>query len=497
MNMKRKIDGIIFTGMSDINSIARPAGAVRVRTWLSQNNYDIEIIDYLIHFSELELEILCKNFIKPETIFVGISLTFLVWEGAFNNVNILLKHIKENYPHVKTIFGGSESDLSNLYMKYVDNIIWGYAEDAILHYLDFLTGKRSDNLNWIPYKESLLIDAEADYKSDSSDLTIKWLKDDLLETNYLPIEISRGCIFRCKFCQYPLLGKKKTDYIRYENNLAEEFRYNWEQWGITNYSFQDDTFNDNIVKLEKVANAIAKSGINITYSAFLRADLLAALPETIPMLIETGIIAANFGIESLNIETKKIIGKGHDNEKQFEAIRNLKKQKNIYTFTGMIVGLPRETIESVENSQQWFFEQNREVFNMWQWWPLGIRAHSITRKSEFDKNYIKYGYNILESEKFFSLWKNKYMDCFIAGDLAKKFNQEIKEKLRDDNSIISHWHQRGTTGMFEPAELVGLGFTIEEILNDKIDHNLFNSVTKKLKNSIQNYKILKLQTIKK
>jgi radical SAM superfamily enzyme YgiQ (UPF0313 family) len=290
------------------------------------------------------------------------------------------------------------------------------------------------------------------------------------------------------------LGKKKSDYIRYEDNLVDEFKYNWEQWGITNYSFQDDTFNDNIIKLEKVANAIAKSGVKVTYSAFLRADLLSSFPETIPMLAETGLIAANFGIESLNIETKKIIGKGVDNEKQFDAIRKLKKIKTIYTFTGMIVGLPRESIESIKKSQQWFKDQNNEVFDMWQWWPLGIRINATTRKSDFDKNYKRWGYDILDIESFYSIWKNEYMTFFMALDIAKELNKEIRD-IRNNDNIVSHWHDLGTTGMFEPAELVGLGITIDEIVYKKVNKDFFEKSMKKIRNSIEDYKILKLNRL--
>jgi radical SAM superfamily enzyme YgiQ (UPF0313 family) len=34
----------------------------------------------------------------------------------------------------------------------------------------------------------------------------------------LPIEIARGCIFKCKFCSYPLNGKQNLDF-RYFSSM--------------------------------------------------------------------------------------------------------------------------------------------------------------------------------------------------------------------------------------------------------------------------------------
>ena len=53
--------------------------------------------------------------------------------------------------------------------------------------------------------------------------------DDLVFQNeVLPFTVSRGCRFKCKFCRYPLLGRKVTDkYIRREESLYREFKWNY------------------------------------------------------------------------------------------------------------------------------------------------------------------------------------------------------------------------------------------------------------------------------
>ena len=92
--------GIVFTGMERTRTISRPAGAARLRTFLEPHGYNIEVIDYFGNFTEDELETLCARFIGPKTLFVGISITFVY---AFDKINHLFNHIKEKYPHVKTL----------------------------------------------------------------------------------------------------------------------------------------------------------------------------------------------------------------------------------------------------------------------------------------------------------------------------------------------------------------------------------------------------------
>ena len=481
--------GIIFTGMERTRTISRPAGAARLRTFLEQHNFDIEVIDYFGNFTQDELVALCEKWIGPKTLFVGISITFVY---AFDKINHLFNHIKEKYPHVKTLIGGNETPISGVDLKKVDRIFWGYAEEAVLHYLKFLTKKRLDDLKWVPYRDTFSINAEMAYKNDDSDLSIKWLESDLIKNNFLPIEISRGCIFRCRFCAFPLLGKKKNDYIRHVDNLADELRRNYEMFGVNNYWFNDDTFNDNVVKLEYVADAIARSGVKITYTAFLRADLIERFPETIPMLADTGLVAATFGLESLHPEAKKAIGKGLDNERQFEAIRQLKKYKPIYTYTGMICGLPGEPLSSVYKSQQMLLDQKFEVFDNWDWWPLLIRKGSISRLSEFEKEYEKWGYtemlpgeynisNFDDDPKYHNddsgilIWKNKYLNYFTARAVTNGLNHETEaHRIAAGKSIYGN-ADKGVSVNHDVYELVGLGVDVKDIISGKFDKTLLNN----------------------
>lgn len=497
--------GIIFTGMERTRTISRPAGAARMRTFLERHGYNIEVVDYFADFTKQELEQVCAKFIGPKTLFVGISITFLY---DFDKMNHLFSHIKEKYPHVKTLIGGNESPMVGLDFTKVDNIFWGYSEQAVLHYVKFLSKKLLNDLPWVPYRGTKSIDAERLYNNDTDDLSIKWLETDGIKKNFLPLEISRGCIFRCRFCAFPLLGKKKNDYIRKVDNLADEIRRNYEVFGVNNYWFNDDTFNDNVVKLDYVAEAIAKSGVKITYTAFLRADLIERFPETIPMLCDTGLVAGTFGLETFHPEAKKAIGKGLDNERQFEAIRQLKRYKPVYTYTGMICGLPGEPISSVLKSQQTLIDQNFEVFDNWDWWPLLIRKGSISRLSDFEKEYDKWGYVEVDANEYnnhtdtdlkyatsndgIMIWKNQYTNWFTARAITDALNVETeKHRIKAGKSIYGN-ADKGVSINHDVYELVGFGVDVKDIIAGNFDKKFLSRKLKECDADILEYKNYKL-----
>ena len=47
-------------------------------------------------------------------------------------------------------------------------------------------------------------------------------QDCILPNETLPLEVSRGCIFKCSFCAFPLNGKTKLDYLRSPEYIKNE-----------------------------------------------------------------------------------------------------------------------------------------------------------------------------------------------------------------------------------------------------------------------------------
>ena len=86
------------------------------------------------------------------------------------------------------------------------------------------------------------------------------------QVKILPLEVARGCIFKCNFCSFPLNGKGKGEAIRDFSYIRDELIENYELYGIEDYWLTDDTFNDdNMDKFRDSLTNLTKSGSKVTW----------------------------------------------------------------------------------------------------------------------------------------------------------------------------------------------------------------------------------------
>jgi radical SAM superfamily enzyme YgiQ (UPF0313 family) len=256
-------------------------------------------------------------------------------------------------------------------------------------------------------------------------------QDCILPGEPLPIDISRGCIFACRFCQYPHLGKGKLDYIRGMDYLEKEILHNYENFGTTSYYVLDDTFNDTEFKMQSFYDMTQRLPFKISYYAFLRADLIDRFPNTAYLLKESGLIGAYHGIESMHPEASKLVGKAWSGKrgKEFlpELYHNIWK-KEVTQHLNFIVGITKEPPESINDTVKWFEDNDMHGIKVV---PLGLYGKDSTTSdftvlSEFDKNYEKYGYTFTDDKN----WKNDYWTRESAIKFAARVKQYIDTKSR-------------------------------------------------------------------
>jgi len=468
---------IIFACVSNF-LFQRSIGAYQVAHFLRSNDYSVQVIDFTDYFTEEELISAVNKFLNNDTLVVGISTTFYTekndnWGFADNhedkfeiktlpkNLIYTLGYIKDHFPKIKIVLGGSKSYATKL--DIVDKNIFGYAEQEFLEYLSELKG--SKKIGKLYRQKHFFSIQSLDHKFTSQDC--------ILPGETLPIEISRGCIFKCKFCAFPLNGKTKLDYIRDPEQIKEEMIYNYYKFNTTNYFFSDDTFNDSSEKIENLFNVIKTLPFKIKFTTYLRLDLLYHNKEQILMLKEMGLATAFFGIESLNQKTASSIGKGMNINKTKDFLYNLYNEwdREIPITCSFIIGLPYESIDSVFKTYEWI---RSSPFNS-MFFPLAITDKAYY-KSDFDINYEKYGYTFTpETGK----WHNNFMDFDKALDISNKFNNELMKQ----NDNPSGWFL---------MSLLNNGYDFHEAKNLKIkDLNIKRIMRAKI-NKVNEYKKLLL-----
>lgn len=468
----------------------RSIGAYQVAAHCRKSGISCQVIDFIDLFKIDELEEIISKCIGKETIAIGVSTTFFYnqdTKGKFisadrsfakvipDKLRTLLHKLKQKFGIV--ILGGGANSYGIEGDELFDTIFHGYSEQVVVEYLLGIKGEISKRI-WNKKGNQNIIDGKHG-NFDITALDHNWhQKDCILKEETLPIEISRGCIFKCTFCSYPLNGKKKFDYLRDTELIKEELINNYEKFGTTNYFFADDTFNDSTMKLERLHKIITSLPFKIKFVTYLRLDLLNAHREQINMLKEMGLGSAFFGIETLNHSSGKTIGKGMNPDLVKEFLIELHDNywnKEIPITCSFIIGLPGETLESCRKTFNWLRETPINDL----WFPLFIKQSSHY-KSEFDLNYKDYGYKMDDEGN----WYSETMSYKQALLLAEEFNEIA---LYNEN-VPSSWLLFG---------LLSYGFNISELRNKKIKDIHWPSILLKKFNLFRKYKELLIQEIQK
>jgi radical SAM superfamily enzyme YgiQ (UPF0313 family) len=439
---------ILFTG-STLNHMVRSIGAYQIASRLRYHGYTVQVIDYFPTIfnsrNNLILNIL-NHYVSKDTLWVGFSSTFFdnnisttdakrsnYDEEVFFN-SIRTKEIKELIysinPKCKIVLGGSKAAFLKI-PAFIDYYVEGYADNSVISLTQYLENKNpffqfvlnSDGSRSISNDQTAAL-------FDFSNYEFSWHESDSISiSEALPIEISRGCIFKCAFCTYPLNGKKKLDYIKSPEILLNEFKRNYELFGTTNYIYSDDTHNDSVEKLEMLYDKVySKLNFKISFGSYIRLDLLRAHPHTIDLLKESGLSSCFFGIESLNYDSNKVIGKGMKTENILSTLELLKdKWRDIFKEAGFIVGLPNDSIEGVRN---WLDTITADDFPLDRisLSPLRIHQKSTSIWSNLiEQRPADYGYKFTSSIDWIN---NKGLSRKQASEIVNHYTQYSKSKIK-------------------------------------------------------------------
>lgn len=380
---------------SEHAGVNRGYGAHRIATVLRNNGYKVEVVDYILRWELAEFQHICEQLVGSETLFLGVGGS-LFFDSP--GLNLKLNWFKLKFPHIPIVLGGSNVICRDT--KPVDYVVDGYAEEAILELVKVFKGdKLKKELKFDLSTAGRFINCNKTYANfNTQDLSIKYLPSDFISSDQaLGIETARGCIFKCKFCTYPLIGKTKLDYLRDYRSLRDELIRNYANWGTTNYIINEDTLNDSTEKLRALEKVILDLPFSINFVSYARLDLLLSSPSTLDLLLRIGLKAVHFGIETFNPNAAKIIGKSTNIKKIKDGLLWVRERApNLNIQCGNIVGLPEDTDNHWE-SLSWYKESGVDFyyFN-----PLYLTdSTQVINTSDFSRNYRKYGFEIMSNDE--------------------------------------------------------------------------------------------------
>lgn len=508
---------VIFSDVNGALGFSRYAGPYRIATELRQHGFSVQVIDFFASYSISTLENLLKLHVDTSTLFVGFSAT--LWTksvsdkeitDSFTNgnkslrsiivdgfvplfpqeeqfINELFLQIRSRNPKCKIVVGGYKAGNYHRNNK-VDYWILGQGENSALALANHLY--HNTPLKGVSTEWGVIITDKIYPYSGFNQSQIIWDKSDHLFNNEnLPIETARGCVFKCSFCAFNMNGKKFGDYTKEADILRNELIYNFENYGIKEYMISDDTLNDSMQKVEYLYNIISSLPFKIEFSAYARLDVLGTNLEMAPMLQEMGMKSVEFGIETMNKETGKHIGKQGDPDKIINALTELKNiwNDNVYMAAGFILGLPYEDEKSLRKTMEWLYTDNNPLtgIQLNRYWfhipptlpkevgdkdNLESAGFNLTPNgwvyeniSKIYSNPEKYGYINLKDGN----WKNTHMDTETAKRLEKEFYDDVRAPQKKSMSIFQYYNRMRNIG-YQHSEIKNLYYDDKDFVIEAV-----------------------------
>lgn len=466
---------VLFTGVNTRLGFGRYAGTYRLATELRDAGFTVQTVDCFGDMPPEDVERIIDVHITEETLWVGFSTTLYnqyvpdeeeeeFWTNP-STTNLVNKHvglylkfmpyddpimigffdrIKQKNSNVKVVVGGYKA----MYALYpgIDYWVVGQGEGPAVAISKHLRDK--EPLKYVDTEVGRVITDKMYPYNTFSTSKIKWHESDhIFQGEDVPIELARGCIFRCSFCAFPLNGKTFGEYTKTYDSIRDEMLYNYENHGITGYMVSDDTINDSMRKIEYLHDILTSLPFKPRLTGYLRLDVLAKNTDQIKMLHEMGMSCANFGIETFNPVAAQAIQKPADPALLKETLYRLRDEwgDDVFTTANFMVGLPGESKESVRETFEWLNQPDVPLHGMFmsrlflKQFPNTIQRPPLiteeqmrnygfiqvpdgwqyTNSSEFQMDTEGYGYTS-KDEKYWE-WANEYMTWQEADELTDEF----------------------------------------------------------------------------
>jgi len=361
--------GFHWIGPAYLKAFLQNKRDVAVSTW--NLNYDIEIPNsdvsaYWQHHARPEdfynqyrthVDAWVERILAHDPDILGFS----VW-GTTKMASLLLaEKVKKRDPRKIVVFGGFDCSLvGEEYIKspHVDAVVRGEGELTLLDLADAVreTGSLRPAAGALVKAGGSAVDGGWRPEiEDINELPFPDYSDYPGVEEELPLATSRGCMWRCRYCN--VFEHMKKARVRSAENLYAEMRHHLERLPqVRRFGIGDANGIMDVDMWDRLSDIIMAGGKPVSFSlwASLRPRPGA---ELLKKMRRAGCTAIGYGIETGSPRMKKAFGKSYFSmEEASEALRDT-HNAGIGTSINVIVGFPGETEEDFNDTMRWI-EQN-------------------------------------------------------------------------------------------------------------------------------------------
>ncbi|MFH1539343.1 MAG: radical SAM protein [bacterium] len=197
---------------------------------------------------------------------------------------------------------------------------------------------------------------------------------------------SRGCPFKCVFCDRSVFGNRVRGFSA--GYVLEMMRILRNQHGIRDVFIEDDNFLVLKRRTKEICETLQQERLDLTWSCLGRVDVVT--PEYLRLIKSAGCWQVNYGCESGEQEILDIIGKGTRVEQIEQAVR-WTREAGLDAKGLFMAGNFGETKETIEKTLSFIRRLPLTDFHMTSFTPLpGSEAYDVAdRWGEFDPSWEK------------------------------------------------------------------------------------------------------------
>jgi len=328
-----------------------PLGLLYLAGYLEKHSsHRVEVIDAQVE--ELSYPDLKERILAAKPDLVGLSaMTFTLLD-----VMETARLSKEAYPEVPVVVGGAHTFLyptETVNLPNCDYVISGEGEVSFAILVDALGGGTSlDKVPGLTYIENKEVRSnpvpplcgDLDSIPFPARQLVPYQKYSSVMATRQPITTmftSRGCPFRCSFCDRPHLGKQFR--CRSAENVVDEME-ECVELGINEFLVYDDTFTVNRDRALAVCDEIIKRKLDIGWDIRARVDCVDE--ELLRRLKSANCERIHYGVEAGTEKILKVLKKGITLDRVRESV-SITKKLGIETLAYFMIGAPTETRDDI------------------------------------------------------------------------------------------------------------------------------------------------------
>lgn len=488
-----ELDKKSLAGQLEKNWTHYPTGILYLAAVLNKEFPMIEVKVFhtpIYNDSICELKKILTSY-KPDL--VGFRALSIFKEQFFEHVFLC----KTLLPEVFLVAGGPYPSISYneiLEKTPIDIVVMGEGEETIVEIVNSIndTGEISKNIQGTVVKKNQNIYKNAERKFIGDLDCIPFPDYSLIDINSYKgltnhafgktdkcgyILSSRGCPYNCFYC-HQLFGKKVRR--RSPNNIVEEMKEKYYEFGIKEFVFLDDIFNVPLRTCKETLKLMLKdlpNDITLNFPNGLRADCIDF--ELVDLLGRCGMKSIALAVESASPCIQNLIGKRLDLDKAFKNIDAISRE--FITTVFYMIGFPTETYEEAEStiefahSLKYVAQPVLSVLRVYE----NTKIYDFLQPNDSQKEYIKKQEMMaLQTKLWDDLWF--YGDVFdskvvplnskLINKLRLKWVKSVmlnKERLNNANKILKHFLSEEEIQLFYKDMFDDDKIDIKEILKEE------------------------------